>query len=78
MNKDEARKANQVQDGDCYTKAKARGQMTFSLVEQDMTAVQTIAFWILLNVNSAPEEKLRAAFDDMMVMREFKGKKKAD
>lgn len=45
--------------------------ITFSLL-------RTIAFWILQNIESAPEEKLRAAFEDCLVMRDFPNRKKAD
>lgn len=35
---DGQREVNRARDGDCYQKARARGQMTFTLVEQDLTA----------------------------------------
>ncbi len=67
-------------DGDSrvHAKAKARGQRTFTLVEQDASTVKTIAHWIYLNIETAPPEKLREALDDCIAMREFPNKKNAD
>ena len=67
-------------DGDSrvHAKAKARGQRTFTLVEQDASAVKTIAHWIYLNIETAPPEKLREALDDCIAMRYFPTKKNAD
>lgn len=67
-------------DGDTqvHAKAKARGQRTFTLVEQDATAVKTIAHWIYLNIETAPAEKLHYALEDCILMRDFLNKKNPD
>lgn len=65
-------------DTNCHAKAKQRGQKTFTLVEQDASAVKTIAHWIYLNIETAPAAKLHQAIDDCVVMRDFPNKKNAD
>jgi acyl-ACP thioesterase len=65
-------------DTRCFAKAKQRNQRTFTVVEQDCTAVPTIAYWILLNIETAPPEKLRQALEDCIAMRAFPAKKYAD
>ena len=45
-------------DSRVHARAKERGQKTFTLIEQDRSTQRTIAFWILENVETAPEEKL--------------------
>ena len=65
-------------DTQCYAKAKQRRQQTFTLVEQDASAVKTIAHWIYLNIETCPAEKLRLALEDCINMREFPNKKNAD
>lgn len=65
-------------DSIIHARAKARNQATFTLVEQDKTAVETIAYWILKNIRTAPPEKLHDALDACIRMREFPGQKSAD
>lgn len=65
-------------DDACHAKAKARGQRTFTLVEQDLSTVKTIAHWIYLNIETAPAEKLREALEDCITMRDFSPRKEAD
>lgn len=65
-------------DTNCHAKAKKRGQQTFTLVEQDVTTVKTIAHWIYLNIETCPAEKLRLALEDCIKMRQFAGRKHAD
>ncbi len=65
-------------DAKCFVKAKQRGQRTFTLVEQDATAVTTIAFWIGQNILTAPPDKLRDALEDAIAMRNFPNRKMAD
>ncbi len=63
-------KAKQMaSDNTCYSKAVARGQSTFTLVEQDKTAPKTILRWIELNWDTAPESKLEDAFENALRMR---------
>lgn len=65
-------------DTQCHAKAKARGQRTFTVVEQDISAVKTIAHWIYLNIETSPAEKLRDALESCFKMREFQNKKNPD
>lgn len=65
-------------DSQVHARAKARGQKTFTLVEQDASAVETIAYWILKNIHTAPPEKLHDALDSCIKMRDFPNKKNAD
>lgn len=74
----EVREQNTQVDGACFIKARQRGQMTFTVVEQDITAVKTIAHWIYLNIEDASEEKLRLALEECLEMRKFKSRKFAD
>jgi len=64
----EQRMRSRKMDTECQRKAVERGQMTFTIVEQDKTAPETILAWIFFNLHTAPAEKLRDAFEDMMVM----------
>lgn len=56
-------------DVNCYEKARARGQLTFTVVEQDLTAPGTILDWIDRNFETAPIPKLRDAFETALAMR---------
>lgn len=70
--------SEQDHDTQCYARAKSRGQRTFTVVEQDATAVKTIAHWIYLNIETAPAKKLHEALDSCVLMRTFAHKKNAD
>ena len=59
-------------------KAKNRNDITFTLVGQDLTSPRTIAFWILENIETAPEEKLVHAVRVAVNMRDKFGRKQAD
>lgn len=50
----------------------------FPLVAKDWSSPETICFWLMLNMKSAPEEKLRAAFESAMRMRKRPDRKAAD
>jgi hypothetical protein len=63
---------------ECYQRAKSRNQLTFTLIEQDRSSVQTIAFWILQNIQTAPEEKLYDALGIAIRMRDYSAVKDAD
>jgi phosphatidylethanolamine-binding protein (PEBP) family uncharacterized protein len=65
-------------DTNVHAKVKKRGQRTFTLVEQDASAVKTIAHWIYLNIETAPAAKLQEALEDCIAMRDFPNKKNAD
>ena len=72
------RRKNMDQESSCYTKARNRDQMTFTVIEQDKTAVSTIGWWILQNIETAPAKKLRLALDEALEMRGYPGRKFAD
>jgi hypothetical protein len=65
-------------DSQIHARAKERGQRTFTLVEQDRSSVEVIAYWILMNIHTAPSEKLEHALDMCLAMREFAAVKDAD
>jgi len=65
-------------DSQVHAKAKGRGQRTFTLVEQDRSTPATIAYWILLNIETAPEEKLVDALKQAIAIRQYPTRKNAD
>jgi hypothetical protein len=69
---------DETRDATCFKKAQQRGQRTWTVVEQDLTAVRTIAHWIYLNIETAPDDKLRTALEEILVMRKFPKRKNAD
>lgn len=60
----------------CADKARGRGQLTFTIVEQDRSAVITIAEWIKLNIMTAPPAKLYEALETALSMRDSQVEKK--
>jgi phosphatidylethanolamine-binding protein (PEBP) family uncharacterized protein len=60
-------------DSAVYERAKERGQETFTLVAQDLSAPATIIHWIEINIGNevTPDEKLREAFERALKMRRF-------
>lgn len=62
----------------CYEKAVSTGQKSFTLIEQDYSAPETICEWIKLNINAAPAEKLREALDIALGMRSYVPRKTPD
>jgi hypothetical protein len=68
----------ECKDSECYAKAVARGDETFTLVGQDRSAPRTIAYWILENIETAPEQKLVDALHDALRMRATAKRKTAD
>jgi hypothetical protein len=50
----------------------------FMLKATDWTSPETICFWMLLNMRTASEEKLRSAFETAMAMKKNPNKKAAD
>jgi hypothetical protein len=65
-------------DDSCFEKAKATGEQHFTLRAQDVSAPRTIAFWIMENVDTAPESKLRHALEDALRARRWPTRKRAD
>lgn len=48
---------NRVMDYDCFHRARQRGDVTFTLVGQDMTSPKLIVLWIAENIETIPAEK---------------------
>jgi hypothetical protein len=65
-------------DDVCHAKAKQRGQMTFTLVGQDRSTPRAICFWILENIETCPDNKLRQALEDALAARATPNRKNAD
>lgn len=61
---------NRFRDNQCFTKAQAAGETTFTVRERDYTAPQTILAWISLNFATAPREKLIDAFERALYIRD--------
>jgi len=72
------RNAANYRDLKCAEKARDRGQATFTLVEQDVTSPETICFWIMRNIETAPDDKLVDALQAALVMRQSPNRKHAD
>lgn len=66
----------QDREPDCLAKAKERGQITFTLVEQDYSSPHIICCWIAANIETCPKEKLFEALDKAIRMRDTKVKRK--
>ena len=75
---EEDRQRHTKQDRKCQEKAAARGQQTFTLVEQDISSPSVIAYWILKNIETAPALKLHDALEAAILMRDAKVRKNAD
>lgn len=65
-------------DADCFTRARARGEQTFTLVARDRSSPRVICEWIKENIETAPAEKLLDALKDALAMREHPNRKAAD
>jgi hypothetical protein len=61
-----------------FEKAATTGEQLFTLRAQDETTPECIAYWILKNIETAPEEKLRHALDDALRARKWPNRKQAD
>ena len=65
-------------DRSSFDKAWKKGEQTFTLRAQDRTSTRCIAFWIMENIDSAPEEKLRHALEDALRTRKWRKRRWAD
>ena len=72
------REQNCKVDGSAPALWPSENSMTFTVVEQDETAVRVIAHWIYLNIEKASPEKLRLALEECLEMRKFPNRKTAD
>jgi hypothetical protein len=69
---------NKQRDRDCFAKAVSRDQLTFTVVEQDMSSSKVICEWIKENIETCPAEKLEHALAVAIKMREYPKRKHAD
>jgi hypothetical protein len=65
-------------DATCFAKAQAKGEPTFTLRAQDLTAPQTILFWMGLNAETLTHHKLSQAGSIAATMRDWPHRKRAD
>lgn len=62
-------------DYSCFEKGAANGEQLFTLRSQDKTMPRVIVYWILENIETASEEKLRHALDDALRARRWPKRK---
>jgi len=67
-----------LSDNECFRKAAARGDVTFTLVGQDVSSPKVICEWIKANIFTCPEDKLREALNRAIAMRNLSGARSAD
>lgn len=67
-----------MSDENCYTRAKANGERTFTLRAQDRSSPWVICDWIRENIMTCPPDKLREALDVAIEMRSWRNRKFAD
>lgn len=65
-------------DFSSFEKGKEKGEQLFTIRAQDSTATRVIAFWILENIDYAPEGKLRHALEAAIRARRWPDKKRSD
>lgn len=65
-------------DAQVFVRAKQKDEQTFILRAQDLTAPKLVVLWIAENIESAPDEKLREAFERALLMRKCDHRKCAD
>lgn len=68
----------ETDDAKCFEKAQRRGQLTWTLVQQDKTAPIAICEWIKLNIETAPADKLRKALESAIAYRDYPQRKMPD
>lgn len=61
----------------CLQKA-ADDEPIFVLRGKDASSPKVVLHWIAENLDTCPEEKLREAFEHLLVMRKYPGRKDAD
>ncbi len=65
-------------DDKCHEKGKREGMQMFTLLACDLTTPAVIAEWIKINIETAPEDKLRHALEDALRARKWPQRKYAD
>lgn len=73
-----AESPGRLSDAECFRRARARGQSTFSLVAQDRSSPRVICEWIKENIETCPPSKLYEALSRAIQMRDFHFRKSAD
>jgi hypothetical protein len=68
----------ETRDAGVFKKAQERGQLTFTIFQQDLSGAKTICEWIRLNIETAPADKLRDALETAIAYRDFPKRKVAD
>lgn len=64
-------------DDQCRAVAESRGQMRFTLIEQDISTPIVIAEWIKQNIMTCTPSKLHDALETALAMRDSSVPKKA-
>jgi hypothetical protein len=59
-----------LSDNECFRKAQARGDVTFTVVGQDVTSASVVCEWIRQNIYTCPEDKLYEALKRAIAMRD--------
>ena len=65
-------------DGQCFEKAKKAGELTFTVVEHDMTSSLVIVDWIKYNLRNCRPEKLHNALERAIIMARSDLRRHAD
>lgn len=69
---------HRLSNDECFTRARLRGQATFTVVAQDRSAPRIICEWIKENIETCPQGKLFEALARAIEMRDFHFRKSAD
>lgn len=67
-----------LSDAECFRRAQARGQSTFTLVAQDRSSPRVICEWIKENIETCPPSKLYEALSRAIAMTNYTFRKSAD
>lgn len=65
-----------LSDNECYRKAQVRGDITFTVVGQDLSSAYVVCEWIKQNIYTCPEDKLHEALKRAIAMRDKAGEAK--
>ena len=81
MNKgitDEQLEKLKAKDGTCFENARKNNELTFTLVEHDLTSPMIIVDWIRYNLRNCRAEKLHQALDVAIAMAHSPKRRHAD
>jgi hypothetical protein len=65
-----------LSDNECFRKAQLRGDVTFTVVGQDVSSATIVCEWIKNNIYTCPEDKLHEALKRAIAMRDRAGQAK--